>query len=126
MKRGDIGLIVALVIGVIVLTIWMLGDDNTYNGQKYAKVTVDGEHFQTIELSEEYQEIMIETTRGNNLLRIVNHSVHVYTADCPDQLCVAMGSMDRVGQQIVCLPNRVLVEIIGDSAEGGDVDAVVS
>jgi hypothetical protein len=39
-------------------------------------------------------------------------------ADCPDQRCVHQGWASRTGQCIVCLPNRVMIQI-----EGGNADA---
>ena len=36
-------------------------------------------------------------------------------ASCPDRLCVGMGVIRRAGQSIICLPNQVVVEIVGSS-----------
>ena len=38
-------------------------------------------------------------------------------ADCPDQLCIHQGPIHIQGETIVCLPNRVVVEITGNDAE---------
>jgi len=37
--------------------------------------------------------------------------VRVLRADCPDQVCVRTGWIRYGGQSVVCLPNRVAVEI---------------
>ena len=47
-------------------------------------------------------------------------------ADCPDEVCILMGEKHKLGETIVCLPNRVMVEIVGDAGEGADADAVAS
>ncbi|KAI4447103.1 hypothetical protein C823_001622 [Eubacterium plexicaudatum ASF492] len=39
-------------------------------------------------------------------------------ADCPDQLCVHQKAISGQGETIVCLPNKIVVEI----AEGEDAD----
>ncbi len=127
MKRGDLGLIAVLLIGVIVLIAFLWnGDENEYSGTTFAKITVDGELYKTLELTAELQELEIRTDRGYNLIRIQEHAVQILDADCPDQLCVHMGAVRKVGERVVCLPNRVLVEVVGESNEGDGIDAIVS
>ena len=36
---------------------------------------------------------------------------------CPDGLCVGQGKISLTGERITCLPNRVMVEIVGDGEE---------
>lgn len=38
-------------------------------------------------------------------------------ADCPDKLCVHQGYISRVGEVLVCIPNKVVVEIKSDDSE---------
>ena len=82
------------------------------------KVTVDGELFGTYSLKEE-QEIEINDT---NRLIIEDGQVDMIEADCPDQICVSHKSISKNGETIVCLPNKVIVEVVG--GEEADVDAV--
>lgn len=42
------------------------------------------------------------------------------SANCPDKLCVKQGKISDIGS-IVCLPNKVIIEIDRNS----DVDAVL-
>ena len=39
-------------------------------------------------------------------------------ADCPDKLCVHQGKIDKTGEVITCLPNKLTVTVIG--ADSGD------
>ena len=41
-------------------------------------------------------------------------------SDCPDQICVRTGFLNRPGQMAVCLPNRVSLTVAGDG-DGPDV-----
>ena len=59
---------------------------------------------------------------GTGLLVIEDGGARMAEASCPDRLCVGMGVIRRTGQSIVCLPNQIVVEIVGPSA--GSVDAV--
>jgi hypothetical protein len=127
MKRGDIGIWAILLVGIVIVVAFMWnGEEDDYQGITYAKISVDSEHYQTVELTDELKELEIRTDRGYNLIRIQHKSVQILDADCPDKLCVHMGAIHKVGERVVCLPNRVLVEIIGQTDEGDGIDAIVS
>lgn len=55
-----------------------------------------------------------------NGVDIVIESGYAYVSDsdCSDKICVNTGKISRVGQAVVCLPNKVSVTIDG---KGGDV-----
>lgn len=59
-----------------------------------------------------------------NIVSIKDQKVHMEFSDCKNQVCVHTGEIARTGETIVCLPNYVIVEIIG-SREGGDADDAV-
>lgn len=48
--------------------------------------------------------------------------VRIAHSDCPSQDCVHTGWVSRSGGQIVCLPNRLVVSVVGSG--GAEVDAV--
>ncbi|MBQ8303269.1 MAG: NusG domain II-containing protein [Clostridia bacterium] len=54
---------------------------------------------------------------GTNTLVIKNGEAYVTYASCPDGLCVGQGKISMVGERIVCLPNRVMIEIVGEGEE---------
>ncbi len=59
---------------------------------------------------------------GNNRIVIQDGFVYMADADCPDKLCEHMGKISKTGENIVCMPHRVVVEIVGD---GSELDSVV-
>ena len=59
----------------------------------------------------------VTTDLGTNLIEIKDGRVHVEEADCPNQDCVHQGWIDAAGQQIVCLPHKLTVDIVDASAE---------
>ena len=61
---------------------------------------------------------------GVNKVVINDGKVSMTEADCPDELCVKTGKISRVGETIVCLPHRVVVEIKG-SQDDDSIDSVV-
>lgn len=71
-------------------------------------VKVNGEITGIYDLSED-QEISINN--GSNILVINNGKADMTEADCPDQLCVHQREISASGENIICLPNRVSVEV---------------
>ena len=84
------------------------------------KVTVDGELYGTYSLEKE-QEIKINDT---NYLVIKDSQADMIEADCPDQICVEHMSISKNKETIVCLPNKVIVEIVG--GEDDEIDTVAN
>ncbi len=53
----------------------------------------------------------ITTSLGTNVVKVSGGKVCVEEADCPNQDCVNQGWISEAGQQIVCLPHKLIVEI---------------
>ncbi len=84
-------------------------------------VEVNGEEFGTYSLNKD-QEIDIN---GTNVLIIADGGAFMSQADCPDKLCISQGVISSNGQMIICLPNRVFVQVIDEQEDDGSlVDAV--
>lgn len=47
---------------------------------------------------------------GNTVV-IKDKTAYVKKADCKNQICVHTGKISKTGESIVCLPNKVTVEI---------------
>ena len=69
----------------------------------------------------------IQTAKGTNTLVIENGMAYVTDADCPDQVCIRMGKISKTGENIVCLPHKLVVRLEGDSAPDGqdDLDVII-
>lgn len=66
---------------------------------------------------------IISTDAGVNTLVIEGGKAYVREADCPDGICVAHRPISMVGETIVCLPHKVVIEI--ESQADGHLDMVV-
>lgn len=82
------------------------------------KVISDGEVKYVLPLSQDTQ-VEIATERGVNRVTIQDGKVAVTEADCPDGYCMARGFCSG-GAQIVCLPNRLVLEFSDSDA----IDAI--
>lgn len=94
------------------------------DGGLRAEITIDGERYAVIDLSEnETREIKLPTEPGVTVLAEPG-AVSVSSAGCRDKICVKRGRLTRAGDTAVCLPAKVTVSVIGGRNESG-VDAVV-
>ncbi|QSX08967.1 NusG domain II-containing protein [Alkalibacter rhizosphaerae] len=75
-------------------------------------ITIDGQEYKRMPLTEDTNEVIRVENEGNlNIVTIQNGQVRVSEASCPDQICVHTAPADENGEMIVCLPNKVIVEV---------------
>lgn len=125
MKRGDIMIAALLIVALAWFGYSALGGSRSHEEAAFASIYVNGEHYDTVALTEEEYEIEIRSERGYNRLKVSNYGIEMVESDCPDHICIGFGHVHSVNEKIVCLPNRVFVEIIGPDDEEG-VDAFAS
>ena len=90
---------------------------------RQVRITCLGQEYGTYPLEED-AEIRVEQEGHTNIVSIQNNSVYMKYADCHNQVCVDTGVIHRAGETIVCLPNRVVVEILGAGKGGEEDDAI--
>ncbi len=87
-------------------------------------VSIDGQVTAAYPLDEDLDVVIDGYNGGTNRLVIEGGQAYLKDTSCPDHLCEKMGRISQVGQAIICLPNRVVVEVAGDSSSS-EYDAVV-
>lgn len=95
---------------------------NSIFSSKGEKVLIfkDNAIIDTISLSDEG---IHSINDGNNILmtfEIKDSSVNVISADCPDKLCVHQKAISNNSEMIVCLPNKIVLEIDEDASSDPD------
>ena len=84
-----------------------------------ARITLDGEVVEEIDLArlEGRKTLTLKGKSGlTNTVVAENGQIWVEKADCPDQICVHKGKISTSAVPIICLPNQLIIEIVG----GGD------
>ncbi len=107
-NRNDIILTAAVLLVAVVVFLAFLF--NMQGGQN-AQISVDGEIVCTLKLTEETEK-EIETKWGKNTVWVKDGQVSVIFADCRDKICQNHRSISKTGETIVCLPHKMVVEII--------------
>ena len=87
------------------------------------RITCRGEEYGIYPLDEN-RTVEVIREGHSNVVSIQDSTVHMESADCHNQVCVETGTISCTGETIVCLPNRVVVEILADG-KGGDADDAV-
>ena len=86
-----------------------------------AVVYEDGEEQGRYPLSEDTTVEIRQKDNSYNILRIREGKADITEASCPDKICVSHRPVNRQGESLVCLPNRVVVEI--ENGVESEVDA---
>ena len=97
------------------------------SGGKTAVIYQNGEIIREINLDEitEPLEFAIEGGDGQtNDVRVEQGRIRITSASCPDKICVHQGWIENGVVPIVCLPNKVTIEICGDASGDNDIDGL--
>ena len=124
MRKTDIVLIAAFLLFAAMF--YFIFDLNAQTGDT-AVIKVNGKIYAEVSLNEE-KDVEIYSDGGalSNTVRIKDGQAFMIYANCPDGRCMKhkpVGS-DSLNDMIVCLPNRVTVEI-KSSTRLKDFDAVI-
>ena len=86
-----------------------------------ARITRDGVLLEEIDLDkvEEPRSLVLEDGSGTNTVQVEKGRIRILEADCPDQVCVNQGWISSGAVPIICLPHRLIMEIV---EAGGDLD----
>lgn len=121
MTRGD-KILIIFSIFFSILSMFLIKRIESNYDEKYLSIQIDGEELKKINFENEDvgKTIPIKTKLGYNLIEIGDKKVRVIEADCQDKLDVKKGWIEDVGDSIICLPNKLIIEIKGKNKD--DVD----
>lgn len=60
--------------------------------------------------------LTVNSSAGMNTIEVHAGKVRVIEADCPNQDCVEQGWVSEPGQQIICLPHKLVVTVTDEDA----------
>lgn len=121
MKIGDKIVVVLIIFSLIGVAFYLLNEST--DEAKYVEIWQDGELYGVYELSNDINEILIETHDRYNLIVIEDEIVQMKDANCPTQQCVAQGEISMNNQSIVCLPHKIVVKVVDE--KNSEVDFIV-
>lgn len=117
MKKGDYIVIAVSLLVVTGVALWYFASPKG----SYAEIYSNGKLVKIVDLS--ISNVFTVTSQdGYNILEVKDGRIHVIESDCPHGDCIRQGYIDGKNETIVCLPHKMTVRILNDSAS---FDAVV-
>ena len=121
-KPFDIIMVVLLlVIAFVPMAVFAMSQSKEEEGNKViAIITQDGKVIREVELTghTENEQFMIKGKgKQYNLIEVENEQIRIKEDNSPDQIGVKMGWKGIPGQTIICLPHKVLIEIVAEKPE---------
>lgn len=110
MKKADKILILVLLVAAAGLAFFFFSRAEEGG---FARVLVDGEVKVELPLSEDTI-FTVKTEQGYNIIKIEGGYASIQDADCRDQICVEHKRIHLTGETIVCLPHKLVIEIVGE------------
>ncbi len=111
-----VGIVVLLVVGIFAFM------NITKKEGSQVVVTIGGEVYKTFPLDEDTTFTLDGEHGETNTFVIKDGYVDMTEANCPDKVCVKHARIHYNNETIVCLPNKVVLEIT--DGEDSDVDII--
>ena len=121
MKKNDLYLIAGILL--LILISYLLLQIFKSEGSKVI-VTIDGKEYKTFSLNDDTVYTIRQEDGQWNTFEIKDGYVKMLEASCPDKLCVKFNKIHYNDETITCLPNRVVLRIVG--GEENDIDAIAN
>jgi len=107
-----------ILVAAALLAVTMLSRPMTAVTEDTIIITVDGKEYARVPLSRPQTVTVAQKDGSVNMIEVSDHGAVMQSSTCDNQLCVKMGEVTvdnwqfRPNQQfIICLPNRVSVEL---------------
>ncbi len=113
LKIGDKLVVVFVIVLSVIFAFSFFGKSAS---SKVLEIKADSAVYKKIPLNGQSLEVPVQSNEGHLIVEVQNDRVRVVDSTCKDHLCVKQGWIDRVGESIVCLPNRISVSIIGGAS----------
>lgn len=110
MKRRLVTSFDLVLIALVLCLIFAFGFIKVDSVGKTAVVLINNGEVGRFSLSKDIEKTF-KTDDGYNKLVVKNGKCYVENADCRDGICVDRGKISKVGESIVCLPHKFIVEI---------------
>lgn len=120
-KLGDILVILLVILSSVIIALSLRQEDTK---QKIAIITQNNIVIDRVSLDEDQEPCTI-SYEGEypGVIEVEKGKIRFVQAQCPDQICVNTGWIEKPGEIAVCLPSGIIIKIEGTSQS--DVDIIV-
>lgn len=117
-KKNWLVIAIVAVAVLAVMCVSLLTRPGTEVAEDTVIITIDGKEYKRVPLSQPQTVTVAQENGCVNVIEVSDHGAVMLSSTCDNQLCVGMGEVTvdnwqfRPNQQfIICLPNRVSVEL---------------
>ena len=128
LASGDIFIIGVIVLFCAILIGGMFIHRKVHSGDaRYVRITQDGEVLLEMDLAKLDGPMVyhISSERGEMDIYLSPEKAYVMDSSCADKICMHQGDLTSPGDGAVCLPNRVVVQIVSGKDSGSDKEVEV-
>lgn len=103
-------LIIIAVIMLLSIAAFILSEFFKSDG-KTAVISVNGNIITSIDLAQSENKTFNLSGIQNVTFEIKDNHIRVVASDCPDKICKNKGFISKSGESIICMPNKIIIEI---------------
>lgn len=130
MKKGDYLVAAGVMFLVAALLLANRFLINPGQGGGFAVVEVENIHVMDVSLLEgSTRQVPVPLPRGEGILEVEEGRIRILPMPreiCPLNICSSVGWIDKPGQAIVCLPNRMIITVSGQAEDPLNLDGVTN
>lgn len=104
---------ISLIVIIMLLSIFLLLFFNKEKQGKYAYVYYENKIIKKIDLNIDNTYI-VKGYNGKVKIKVKNNKIKVTEENSPKHLCSKQGYIKKTNEQIICLPNKIVIEIEDD------------
>lgn len=113
MNKNDLKMIViVLIIIAILFIVFYFNKDKAHT----ALVYYGSEKILTIDLNIN-KEYVVKGDNGDVVIKVLDKKIKVIEENSPYHLCSKQGYISNSGESIICLPNKIIIELPSDSID---------
>ena len=122
--RQDIILLTILILAGVCITAWIYLPAGS--AATHLEIRQNGSILMSLPLNTDTSQTITGENGETNTFQIKDGAVSMLRASCKDHTCISTGSITHTGESIVCLPHRLVLQIISsDRSEDAAPDAIV-
>lgn len=83
-------------------------------GASFVEIEVEGQTMMVVRMDQE-RDITVEGRLGTTTIRVDESGARFIQSPCADKTCLESAPIKDAGEIAVCVPNRVLIRVLGEN-----------
>lgn len=123
MKKGDL-LLISIILTLCLISLFLMKNSDLSSKNKYISIQVDKEIVKKIAINNKTNKIYQFYFKDQiGYIQVKNNKVRILEMEreiCPKKICSEIGWISKKYETIVCLPNKISINIMEDNKIGNE------